>query len=266
VSSRAATRVNRDIREWASARGVDLGPRGRIPAQVRQDYERENGAPAPFADGDTGEQSSDREDEMARLEHAARSADGGAPAPDAQPGDGAESAPVENRKRRLWELPGGADRGPRKRESLSTLAAFAWGGLAQAAARQGRIPTSRMLTLQAPVAGLLLDDALRGTLVDRILQPFARSGKRGEALFALFGPPLLVEAIIRRPDRQELLVPLLAQALEQYADLAGPKLAAAKKRAERRAAELGSEDIQGLIAFLFQDPAGGTAGEDRSAA
>jgi hypothetical protein len=266
MSTRAATKVNRDIRSWARERGIDLGARGRIPDEVRAGYFEENGAPEP-GDGGAGEQPSDdgAAEQLERLEGVARAMDG---APDSAP-SGAETAPVDTRRRSLWGLPGGGSGAPRKRESLATLAAFAWGGMAQAASRAGRVPTSRMLTLQAPVAGMLLDDAVRGTLVDKVLQPFARTGKRGEALFALVGPPILVEMIMRHPERQATLIPLLAAALEQYADLAGPKLAAAKRKAEKRAQELGADGIEELIQFLFAPPdapPGGADSGDRRAA
>ena len=89
-------------------------------------------------------------------------------------------------------------------------------------------------------------------------------------MFALVGPPILVEMILRYPERQEQLVPMLAAALEAYADIAGPKIAAAKKRAEKRAAELGASGIDELIRWLFEGTAAasgeGDAGAQRPAA
>jgi len=143
----------------------------------------------------------------------------------------------------------------RRRESLETVGMFVWGGLSQAAGRSGRQPTSLVLALQAPVAGVILDDVLKGTILDRMLQPFARGGKRSEALLALVGPPLLVELMVRHPEWQPQILPMLAAALESYADIAGPKVAAAKKRAEKRAADIGADGgIQGLLEWIFAPP------------
>ena len=277
MSTRQQTAENRDIRAWARSNGVDLGDRGRIPRELRASYYVEHGAPSGGPDeGPTDPVERDDDADTTpgpgdpdRREPFLRSAP--PPVPSVlegvvqEPPQTSERAPVDASKRRPWSRKSPAG-GPRKRESLQTLAAFAWGGMAQAAARAGRVPTSRMLALQAPIAGVLVDDVLRGTILDRVLQPLARTGKRGEAMFALMGPPILVEMIVQHPERQAVLLPLLASALESYADIAGPKLAAAKKKAERRAQEIGAEGIDELIAFLFAPPEGPGVSTDAAAA
>jgi hypothetical protein len=271
MSTRAQTAENRDIRAWARANGIDLGSRGRIPQELRASYHLDNGAPSGAPDE-------------------AADADDGALASTIDPGDGpeqsirtappvldgitidapSERAPIDPKRKKLWQRSPSAG-GVRRRESLSTLATFAWGGLAQMAERAGRAPTARMLALQAPIAGTLVDDALRGTLLDRVLQPLARTGKKGETLFALVAPPILVEMIAQHPERAPMLLPILASALESYAEIAGPKLTAAKKRAEKRAQELGAGGIEDLMNWVLygagpsaQGGAGGEGG--RSAA
>lgn len=275
MTSRQQAAENRDIRAWAKENGVDLAPRARIPAELRESYRMDYPS---TDDGDSGSflgsdddpnrsagHPSTLEERPARIAGPDLSSDPERISAGIQ--GSAERAPIDPRKRSVWQRVSAGRRsgGPRKRESLSMLGQFAWGGLAQAAARSGRIPTSRMLQLQAPIAGTLIDEGVRGTLVDRVLQPFARGGKRGETLFALVGPPLLVDLISRHPERQDVLVPLLAAALESYAEIAGPKLAAAKRRAEKRAEEIGANDIQELIAWIFADtpvPAGADGGGD----
>jgi len=251
VSTRAEVARNRDIREWARENGVDIGDRGPIPDPVREAWAAREGEPVEPVDGDGAEQlpAGDGDQGVRVL-----------PAPPAV----AETLPVPPPKRRLWPAKGGAGKGTRRRESLETLVGFAWGGLSSSMARAQRYPTARILQLQAPVAGVIVDDLLKGGIVDRMLQPLARAGKSGEAAFALVGPPLIVELLQRHPERRDILLPMLHAALEQYAEIAGPKLAAAKKRAEKRAAELGAGDIAELIQWLFADPAVG--GSDGAAA
>jgi len=251
VSSRRQVQANRDIREWARANGRDLGERGPIPPDIREDYYARDGAPDGAEPGD-GEQLPDGTDgaDAGLLDRIQRSI---TDAP--EPGDTGEIAPVPPPRRSLWRSRAGAGTG-RRRESLERMATFAWGGLAQAAARSGRIPTSRMLSLQAPIAGELLDDVLKGTILDRLLQPLARTGAKGEAVFALVGPVILVEMIAANPARQDQLMPLLIMALEGYAEMAGPKLKAAAKRREKRVQDIGQNGIAEMIQMLFAPPEG----------
>ncbi len=46
-------------------------------------------------------------------------------------------------------------------------------------------PLQRTLRMQAPVAGDLLDDVVRDTIVDPLLQPLARLASQGKAVQAL---------------------------------------------------------------------------------
>ena len=264
MTSRARGPENRDIRVWAAAEGIDLGERGRIPEDLREQYRAREVPPGPGPGGDGGQV------DGAAVAPAPGPAQGPSPTAGSTAGSTAaggtagEVTPVAPRKRKLWEA---RTSGPaRRRESLENVIQFAWGGLANLAARGGRVPTARVLQLQAPVAGLIVDEIAKGTIVDRVLQPLARTGKRGEMAFALLAPPLLVEAISRRPDQQALLVPMLAAALEMYADIAGPKLAAARRRAEKRAQELGADDIQQMINWLFAAPDAPAGASDAAAA
>lgn len=52
-------------------------------------------------------------------------------------------------------------------------------------------PLQKILAAQAPTAGVVLQDALRGSIVDRaILQPVARFEDRAQAINAMAGPPI----------------------------------------------------------------------------
>lgn len=109
------------------------------------------------------------------------------------------------------------------RVSVERVVSGGWRLLAQIA-RPINLPVARVLDVQAPVAGLLLEDVVRNTLVDRVLQPIARAAQGGEIAFALMGPPLLVAAIQGKPEMAPVLVPMLKESLRTWIDVAGPKL------------------------------------------
>ena len=144
-----------------------------------------------------------------------------------------------------------ASRKTHKRVPVDGLISSAWaamGGLA------GQIdpPLGRCLVMQAPVSGLILEDVVRGTAADRVLQPIARAEEKAEKILALLGPPAIVaalEASANLPEqqmrtRQAILLPLLERSLILWARIAGDKLdmqlqrAAEEGPARQRAAEL----------------------------
>ena len=115
------------------------------------------------------------------------------------------------------------------------------------------VPVSRTFALQAPVAGMVLEDAVRGTMVDRILQPLARTQQRGRAVVALAGPPLIVAAIERaqgleepfRSVRLEVLTTMLEESMLLWQDVAGGKFAEAERRMAAR--EEDRKEVRRLI-------------------
>lgn len=116
---------------------------------------------------------------------------------------------------------------------------------------------SRTLQLQAPVAGLILDDTVKDTFVDPALQIAARAQERGEKIFGLAGPPLIVAAIeqaqgLEEPQRSlrlAVLVPMLEEALTIWVKIAGDKMATAA--AEVEADEAMRAEVQRLIMLIF---------------
>jgi hypothetical protein len=79
------------------------------------------------------------------------------------------------------------------RVSVEDLLGGAWRAAAKLATPLP--PLHRTLRIQAPVAGMLLEDAVKETAFDGFLQPFARMARAGRAINALLGPPLFVTAI-----------------------------------------------------------------------
>ena len=186
-----------DVREWAKAKGIDIGSHGRIPAAVRDQYDAEH----PASDAD------------AAYPEPGPEYDGGVTAADfppepepAEPGHPAEVRPrrvrttasTRNRMLARWRKPktGKTARPGRKlpRVSIAGLIEDAWSQMAWAAAPLP--PMQRLLYAQAPFAGVALEDALRDTMADRVLQPVARAEEKAKAVGGLVMPPVALMAVL----------------------------------------------------------------------
>lgn len=103
--------------------------------------------------------------------------------------------------------------------------------------------TSKCLQLEADVAGVVLEDIVRGTVVDRALQPVARAEEKGKKAAALAGPPLIVLGLEmaqglppeQRAARQMILLPMLREALALQVEIVGERAAEIAERASSRA-------------------------------
>lgn len=216
-----------EIREWARAEGRDVPARGPLsPAMRAAYYESEGGPP----DEDFGADTS-----------------AAAGPPDTRP----RSLPA-GKRRVPWRNGKGRKRArkpARPRVPVDEFLAVAWRGLAGFA--RPLPATSRLLKIQAPVAGMVLEDMVRHTAIDRLLQPLARVQGAGEALFALAGPPLLITAIQLQPDSIPFVMPMLRESLLAWVRVAGPKMAQALKREQEFEDEFG-QTVDDLIAFLME--------------
>lgn len=116
--------------------------------------------------------------------------------------------------------------------------------------------TGRCLQAQAAMAGVILEDVARGTMVDRILQPVARAEDKADKVFALAAPPLIVFALEASPPgdvfRRQMLMGFLRESLtislevtEAYAEQITMNL---QRNAEREA------EVDKLIATIFAVP------------
>jgi len=109
----------------------------------------------------------------------------------------------------------------------------ALGGMAQRT--RGHAPLGRYLTWQAPAAGEMLDDAVKGTIVDRrVLQPVVKARGRLDLVVAVLGPPAVILAITQNPARAPALVPMLRTAIRSSL----PTMLPAMKRAQAREAKV----------------------------
>lgn len=226
---------NTDVRKWAVEHGIELSRRGPIPADVRERYDAETGGPpdpvvfgsAAGYDGGVTEADFPPADDRASVDDMPQLAtvpdvddhQGDAPAVDDHQGDvPARKEEIRPRKVKAPSpLARWRDRGKAKpakpaakrrhpRVSLAGLIEDAWGQLAWAAAPLP--PMQKLLHAQAPMAGIALEDALRGTMVDRALQPLARTEDKAKAVGGLMMPPMALMAVLATaPQPQEVQTP-----------------------------------------------------------
>jgi hypothetical protein len=206
-----------EIRSWAREQGLPAPARGSLPGHLREAYD---------------------------AWHQTGNGNGQAPGPGGGEPVDAPRTPGESRPRNLrggkpaagrlrglfGGKPGGKKRKARPRVGVDDLVSFLWSGLAGVLSPMPA--TQKMVRMQAPVAGAVLDEVVEGTLVDRMLQPFARTSAGGEAIAVLFGPPVLVGLIEQDPRRAAFLLPTLRGLLLRWSAIAGPKLAEAAEREE----------------------------------
>jgi hypothetical protein len=225
-----------DIRAWALANGRKVPARGPISRDVRDAYQAEH-------DMDLLGEPGDDEFDLAEP---------GPPPPD--------TATVEKKPRTIaapkvsrfgfGKGKAGAKKPVRKRVPVDEFIASAWRGLAGLC--KPLPATSRLLKIQAPVAGVILEDTIRGTVVDKWMQPLARAQQSGTAMFALAGPPVLVTALQLQPQSAPFIMPVLRESMLAWCKVAGPKMEQALKREKEFEAEFG-DSVDAMLAFILAD-------------
>jgi hypothetical protein len=225
---------SQDIRDWAIANGINVNLKGPIPRAVKDTWARREAGPVP--DG------------------AEEPAEGTAvkTPPEPPPPDG-------GKKQAWWK---GSKAKPAKehvattrRVSLEPLVTTAW-GMASKMLEARALPVARVLQMQAPVAGMVIDETARGSAVDAMLQPLARAGEKGERVFALLGPPVLVGAICSNPAAYPYIRPVLKTSILLWMEVAEPAMKKAERRAKQFEEKFGGVDIDAMIDALFAPPEG----------
>src|ERR1700733_13675768 len=194
-----------EMRTWLRDQGHEVPERGRLTADWKQLYDTAHPA-GPSGTDDPDWDLQDTEDETL----------GGETEPDVpmQPERPPRTARSGRRERRsaqtrsdrlVGKLLGGTPKDKdakakakpktrHRRVSVDHLVGRAWEGLARFTAPVS-LPVSRCLQVQSPVAGMILEEIIAGTMADRILQPVARAEEKAEKVLALVGPPVLVLAL-----------------------------------------------------------------------
>lgn len=260
-----------EVREWARGNGHEVPDRGKLPARLADAWNAAHpGDPyQPEPRGPVNGAAPDYPDDDFESAFAVMPSDPGAKAED--PSGMAESTPRRPAKTgRSKASPGGwftrkAKAAGKKPPRVSTegLLGAIWRGLAGMAAPLP--PLQRTLKVQAPVAGAILDDAVKGTIIDPLLQPLARLADVGKAGSALIGPPVFVTAItvygLRCAEAGVEPNPLIWQGLDEgltaslsaWFELSGPKFEEALKR-EKEFEEKHGQTIASMKEWLFSAP------------
>lgn len=193
-----------DVREWAKARGIDIGGHGRIPKEIRAQYDAEHADPTVFGESDVQTAYTELAD--------GPDYDGGVTEADFPPEPEPASVPAEIKPRLIRGPKTGSSviarfRKPKTgkaktgrparrlpRVSIAGLIEDAWSQLAWAAAPLP--PMQRLLYAQAPFAGVALEHALAETVADRVLQPVARAEQKAKEVGGLIMPPVALLAVL----------------------------------------------------------------------
>jgi hypothetical protein len=240
-----------EVRRQANRLGIPVGDKGRISAQLRAEVATAMAAdPDPAAPDDDDDPIVIDTPDMP-VPHVGSQND---KPPDVPPAERPPRAPgrrrLADRARAALKGPEsgpaarkGKDKAPRRRVSLESLGGLAWsavGGMLAQLGGQQFAPVTMMMAFQAPVAGGVIEDLARGTIVDKIAQPVARLTQSGGAAGALIGAPVATALICRFPHLYPKLRPGLARLMQEWVIVAGPKLREMKRREEKFAEEMGA--------------------------
>lgn len=260
-----------EMRAWLRSQGEDVPERGRLRPDLiaRYDAAHDDGWDQPGGSDDelamAGEVEPDVPLEPERQPRTPRTARKARP-------------PAERATGLLGKLfkdPGkGKQAGPRKRPppriSLEKFTSRGYAALGRMV-RPLSVPMSNCLQAQAAMAGVLLEDIVAGTMMDRVLQPVARAEDKIDKGIALVAPPILVLAVEQSfalPPREQMmrqafLMPMLRETLrigmevsEQYAD---------QIRARLEQDARWDKEIDDLIALIFAQPQAETVPDEEMA-
>jgi hypothetical protein len=258
-----------EIRAWARQKGIDVPPRGNIPNSVRADYDAEHPSPNGSADTPRPDYPDDDfetlfvdppEDEAFDESAMAEEKPRRPKASRARASSGATAG-----KQRFWQRgKPAAPKGKKKpRVSTEDLLGSLWRGAAKLAAPLP--PLQRTLRIQAPVAGMLLEDAVKDTAADAFLQPLARLAGQGKVVSALVGPPVIVTALVMHvqqraaagQDPSPMVLSVGTEALRSslmtWCEITEGKIQVALQR-EKEVEERFGQSVDELIAFLLAPP------------
>jgi len=118
-----------------------------------------------------------------------------------------------------------------KRSSTDFIFELAWKYMGTRLERSGAdVIVGRCMVYQSPIAGDVLEKLTKGTIVDTVLQPFARRADELEAAAALFMLPMLLGMLERNPEMVGVLEGPIRDAIRVHLVTMAPILK--KERAE----------------------------------
>lgn len=225
--------ANDNIRDWGRQNGFEVEDGGRLPSGLRAAF-----------DGRT------RDDVETTVDVAPEVTDNAERAPVLARTSAAERVKsLANRARKPAPKTGRLAKA-RARVSTEKLLSWVWSTAASAASNFNPA-LGRVLEFQAPVAGMVLEDKVRNSIIDKGLQPFARTFDGGNTAMALIGPPILIQALTMRPERAPQIIPMLRASLRAWVTVAGDKLEAQVSENKEFEDKYGKK-VDEMIAYLIE--------------
>jgi hypothetical protein len=178
-----------EVRAWARDQGRDVPDRGRLGPELWQDYEAalDNAVDVDLPGGDVIDLDLPELDEGAEV------------TPEVRPSRSRARQSTRTRSQGfLSRILAGDTKAKAKpkakgkappRVSLEKLVTRGY-GLAGRLLAPVSPAASMCLRVQAPMAGVMLNDIVQATVVDRLLQPVARAEEKLDVVFALMVPPV----------------------------------------------------------------------------
>lgn len=274
--------MSTDVREWLRGQGHEVPDKGRLSKSLQAIYDDAH----PGLDG-LG--SPDEPDQPAGPDAGYDAGVTEADFPSEPEPDSAETVRGERKPRavrtsrgtgakglreRIWgSSKGKSGKAPRKkhpRVSVKGMIEETWSDLAWMFG--GVPPLNKILYLQAPFAGQVLEETVRGTVADKVMQPMARTYRHYNALFSL-SAPLWVMAIMAKGERvadgpnkgdytpaTKMMFGGLRGSLLSMSRAMDHSFAEMREKGEelRRA----SDEIDAMIAWLFEMPGAPSPAEE----
>jgi hypothetical protein len=273
-----------DVRQWLRDQGREVSDRGKLPRALHAEYEAAHGGQDAAADEDR-ETTGPGMYDLGVTEQDFIAADEPPDEPPDEPAEALPAAPAaaapqghqdERRPRRIrrqrataasfreriWSGGGAKPARPAKKHPRMSLRGLFEDGFLDAAwTFQGLPPLEKILYLQAPFAGSVADDALKGTVVDRALQPVARANDKYKKMEALTAPlwVALIMAKGRRdehgrysPETQLMFSGLRHSLLSMSRVVESFDFEQQKEKADQM--RTASGQIDAMIAYLFEMP------------
>lgn len=254
-----------EIRDWARSTGRAAGGRGRVSAALRSEYEaiaRGLGGEPPAEDPvDATTAPPPAQPAAARAEARPRAVRRKRPrsriAAFLSGDSGASSSRAKGKGKAAADRP---------RVSLDKFAGKIWGRVAQGF-EHVNVPVARCMAWQSPYVGIMAEETLRNTVLDRVLQPIARTEEKFTTAAAVIAMPFIVAAL-QNPGNQpaaglggvaryQLLAAALEECVEAQLEAFGSGEMAArvvKSQAERDALRKQVDNVVAMIWFDVPDP------------
>ena len=224
-----------DIRVWAETEGMEVNERGRVPKDVREAYL------LAHPDEEYGATETGNLDNYEPIKDIDGPTTPGEVRPDFK-------TPA---KRSRFNRRSRTGKAKSKRTKLDRFGEHVF-ALGAKFVESRSIALSRILAMQSPVAGIIMEENIKhGGLLDKVIQPIARSEEKLSATYAMLGPMLMVVAIEKNPSLFPTLEGPLKLALLEWASIAEPAMKRVVEREQRLAEQFAEHDIDAMIKMIF---------------